>query len=545
MTDDLPQQPPPETAPNSPVELIGKAKRFRWTIFALILLCFTLPFIQVSCQQQRLMSFTGFQMAFGTEVQQPQMFGPPQTKQIPGDGLVILAFLAAVAGLVCSFIKNRTGIVISLICSSGGFLFLLIFKLRVDNEILRLGGGMLGVEYLTGFIGACLLFLMGTALNGYMIYAEANDTSTSLTPTNTTDQIDKVMSSATGVGLDVQEWFVKKDLPGWLRSHRVVLAATGVALVLILIGYYGFIRPSPTADGKKAALLYTNCQTTYKAKVDSAYQSFLNEFATQSNETRADAEQKVTSLLSAERQAYYTCDEAAQAHYVELSSRYKDDPEGLTAFSAAFTENNGGSKSADEVEQSSSLFAKVNEKIQSIRAPFPESSRIANDLVGQSMDGWNFAYASEFKNVTIINTKPDGDTLFLRTHLDLEDYITKEPYFSVLDVKYSLNSNGEWEYKGITELLHNKSDVNYFIGDEIFLVGRWRWQNNYATYNPDGTWFGKTDNGDDMVGTWRIVKGNLVLTLKGQNWLNKKIVQFSKNELIVDETAPVRAERLE
>ena len=228
-----------------------------------------------------------------------------------------------------------------------------------------------------------------------------------------------------------------------------------------------------------------------------------------------------------------------------MSARYKNDAEGLTAFSNSFTENNGGSKAADEVEQSSSLFAVVNEKIQSIRAPYPDSSRIVKDLVGRSMDGWNFSYASEFKNVKIVKTKPDGDTLLLRTHLDLEDYITKEPYLSVLDLKYNLNSNGEWEYKGLTELLHNKSDVSYFVGDEIFLVGNWRWQKNNATYNPDGTWFGKSDDGGDMVGTWRIVKGNLVLTFKGQNWLNKKIVQFSKNELVVDETTPSRAERIE
>ena len=545
MTDDSPQQPEPETIPNPAVEYIGKAKRFRWTIFALILLCFMLPFVQVSCQEQKLMSFTGFQMTFGTEIQQPQMFGPTQTKQIPGDALLILTFLAALAGLACSFLKNRIGILISLICSAGGFLFMLIFKLRVDNEILKQGGGMLNVEYLIGFIAACLLFLVGAAVNGYMLYAEKTNAPSPPIPTQPADQIDNLMSNATIVGQDVQQWLAKKDPVGWLRSHRVVLGATGLSIAVLLIGYYAFIKPSPTADGTNAALGYTKCQTAYKAKVDAAYQSFLDGFAAQTNKTRADVEQKVTSLLSGERHTYDTCNRAAGSRHEELSARYKDEPQGLTAFSDAFTENNGGSKSADEVEQSSSLFATVHERIQSIRAPYPDSGQITRDLVGKNMDGWSFSYASEFKNVKIINTKPDGDTLLLRTHLNLEDYITKEPFFSVLDLKYTLDANGEWEYNGFTELLHNKSDINYFIGDEIFLVGSWRWQKNNATYNPDGTWFGKTDTGGEMVGTWRIVKDNLVLTFKGQNWLSKKIVQFSKNELIVDETNPARAERIE
>ena len=188
MNGDLPPQPTSVITPGPAVELNSKAKKFRWTIFALILLCFMLPFIQVSCQEHKLMSFTGFQMAFGSEVQQPQMFGPAQTKKIPGDALVLLSLLAAVAGLACCFIKNRMGALVCLICSAGGFLLLLLFKVRVDNEILKEGGGMLDVEYMIGFIAACLLFLVGAALNGYLFFADKNKASPPIAPTATTHQ---------------------------------------------------------------------------------------------------------------------------------------------------------------------------------------------------------------------------------------------------------------------------------------------------------------------------------------------------------------------
>jgi hypothetical protein len=93
------------------------------------------------------------------------------------------------------------------------------------------------------------------------------------------------------------------------------------------------------------------------------------------------------------------------------------------------------------------------------------------------------------------------------------------------------------------KLVHDKPDTNYLIGDEIFLVGKWRWPNNYATYDPDGNWSAKWDDGSEWYGSWRIVKGNLVLTRAGKNWVNNKIVQFSINDLVVGETNSVRAER--
>jgi hypothetical protein len=546
MPEELSPRPEPGSAPDPLVELKAKAVRFRWTLFAFVLLCFVLPFVQVSCQQQKLMSFTGFQMAFGTEIQEPQMFGPAKTRQISGDWLLLLSFLAALTGLVCSLLKIKSVSLVTAVCGAAGFILLLVFKVRLDNEVLKQGGGLLDIDYQFGFIAASLLFLASAALNGYVYYGErAEAVAAGNAPANPSEQFDRLKTSAAGLAQQTEQWVAGKDVPGWVRGHAVLLGAVAGGVVLLLVVYYAFIKPSPSADGKEAALAYVNCQTAYKAGADSTHQSFLEGFSGQNYLSRADAEQKLEALRAGGRQVYGTCQDAADALYKKLAARYADDSGGLATFSEAFTGNNGGSKSAGEIEQESSSFVAVNDKIQSIRAPLPGPERIAKDLLGKRMEGWNFSYASEFKNVKVVSTRPDGDVSVLRTYLDLEDQVTKELYLAVLDLKYSLNLNGEWDYDGFTQLLYNKSDVSYFDGDNIFLVGKWRWQDNYATYNPDGTWFGDWDNGNKATGVWRIVKGNLRLTNNGRDWVNTKIMQFSGKELVVGEETPVRAERVE
>lgn len=330
----------------------------------------------------------------------------------------------------------------------------------------------------------------------------------------------------------------------WSKRHIFLLSSIAVGIVVLVVLYYVFIKPKPGADGNKAALAFKACQNAYKNKVDTAYQTFLNEFAGKKYLNRGDAEGRINELLGNDRSTYDKCTQAAETQYQTLATRYSDSTDTLD-FSNAFTAAGGERKSSSDIEGSSSFYSKIDENLASIRASYPESQRIINDLLGKTMDGWNFAYTSEFKEVKIVNTKIDGDTLTIRTHLNLEDYKTKEPRFAVLDLVYSVNPNGEWDYQNFTELLYTKPDVNYFIGNDIFLIGKWRWDSNTATYNPDGTWTGTWDNGSEAAGNWRIVNGNLVLTNNGQPWTSTKIVRFTKTELVIGESSPLRAERVQ
>lgn len=533
---------------------------------AVAVVCFFLPWVEVSCNS----------------------FGGRQIQSVSGadiGGVLWIVFVAAVAIIVAVLVhraQNQTHKAqpIVILCSIAAFVVMLIQYVRFSNDTsgqqtpfgkirpedlgfsfsLQIGG----IGTLLGFV----LALIGCAFlkphlahfdqdrtdnpgpaprpietKAAEIYQQSSETLHEA-GTNAAENLKKLQSWAAATAQQIREWLINKDILGWLRGHVLLLSGIAGGVVAMVIVYYAFIKPSPAADAKTAALAYIDCQAAYKAKVDSAYRSFIDQFAGQTYRIRGDAERTLETLLAGERQVYSTCSELADKKYNEFTARYENDSEDLATLSKAFAENHGQRKSINDIERSSTLFAAVNEKILSIRAPIPDSNRISKDLLGQSMDGWNFSYPSEFKNVKIVAHKLEGDALVLRTHLNLEDYDTKDPYFAVLDLNYSLNSNGEWDYNGLAQLLHDRADVNYFAGDEVFLVGNWRWPTNYATYNADGTWQGKWDNGSEASGTWRIVRGSLVLTRAGQNWVSNKIVKFSKDDLTVGDDNPVHAERV-
>jgi hypothetical protein len=330
----------------------------------------------------------------------------------------------------------------------------------------------------------------------------------------------------------------------WSKRHIFLLSSIIIGVIVLVVLYYAFIKPKPDADGSQAALPFKNCQTSFQAKIDAAYQTFLKEFAGKNYQRRSDAQQRIDELLGNDRNGYDKCIQAAETQYQTLATRYSDltdTQEFLNAFSAA----GGERKAAGDLESSSSFYSQIDQKLVSIRGAYPDSQRIMNDLLGRGMDGWNFENTAEFKEMKIVDTRTYPDVLILRTHLYLEGYNTKDLKFAVIDVVYSLNPDGEWVYQSLTQLLLTTPDANYFIGNNIFLIGKWRWESNYATYNEDGTWNGNWDNGFEAAGNWRIVNGNLVLTKDGQTWMNLKIVQFTKNELVVGENPPARAVRVQ
>ena len=122
----------------------------------------------VSCQGHDIASFTGMQLATGTTVEQPQMFGPPQKQKIDPEPFAALALLCAVVGVGTGLSSTKSAIAPA---ASGiiGVVSLLIMKSRVDGEIVKRGEEMFQVSYGTGFFLALLLMIAGVAWNGYLI----------------------------------------------------------------------------------------------------------------------------------------------------------------------------------------------------------------------------------------------------------------------------------------------------------------------------------------------------------------------------------------
>src|SRR6476620_9314495 len=76
-------------------------------LFVITTLCFLFPFVTVSCNGQKVVTFSGVELATGTTVEQPQVFGPPQKRHQGAQPLATVAALCALAGVGLSFLGLR------------------------------------------------------------------------------------------------------------------------------------------------------------------------------------------------------------------------------------------------------------------------------------------------------------------------------------------------------------------------------------------------------------------------------------------------------
>ena len=138
-------------------------------LFVVTVLCFLLPFVTVSCNGQKVDKgqFTGLQLATGTTVEQPQMFGRPQKEKVEAQPLATAALVCALAGLGLSFLGIRLAIAPA---GAGGLgaVLLLLLQSQLSNDIARRSQGMFQLEYESGFWLTLAFFVLATAWNGYV-----------------------------------------------------------------------------------------------------------------------------------------------------------------------------------------------------------------------------------------------------------------------------------------------------------------------------------------------------------------------------------------
>ena len=139
-------------------------------IFVATLVCFLFPFVTVSCGDHKVTSFTGVQLATGTTVPEPQMFGPPKKREVAPDPFAAVAVLAAAVGMCLGFVGARSAIP-QAICGGLGALLLLLMKARTENQVLQQGQGLLVVSYEPGFTLALLLLIAAAGWNAYLAFA--------------------------------------------------------------------------------------------------------------------------------------------------------------------------------------------------------------------------------------------------------------------------------------------------------------------------------------------------------------------------------------
>jgi hypothetical protein len=146
----------------------NNARKLSPAIFGIVIICFFLPFVNVTCQGQKVASFSGFQLVGGTTIEQSGGWGGKQVRNVSGEPLALFAFLATIAGLALSFYRRDKSAIAPAAVSGIGLILLLVLKSKLDSDILKQGGGMLQLEYSVGFWMAFILYLAAMVLNGFI-----------------------------------------------------------------------------------------------------------------------------------------------------------------------------------------------------------------------------------------------------------------------------------------------------------------------------------------------------------------------------------------
>jgi hypothetical protein len=156
--------------------------------YGIVLLCLFLPFVHVQCAGERVATITGIQLVTGATVGQPDApsrdrsigirpFGEPtvrehrgDSKAVPAEPMAIALAGSAVAGLLLSLVKSKSGNIGAIAAGILGLGFLLLLKIKIDNEVLKEAEGAIQIQYASGFWLALLVLIAAVGLNAYLGY---------------------------------------------------------------------------------------------------------------------------------------------------------------------------------------------------------------------------------------------------------------------------------------------------------------------------------------------------------------------------------------
>jgi hypothetical protein len=127
---------------------------------------FLMPFTTLTCGGAKLITMNGVQLATGTTMESPDAFtGRKKIEKIKPEPLAGVAAVFAVLALALAFLGGKPGKVATAIAAAVCALSLFAMKLKVDQDAIRQGQGMLGVQWEFGFWLAILASIAVIALS--------------------------------------------------------------------------------------------------------------------------------------------------------------------------------------------------------------------------------------------------------------------------------------------------------------------------------------------------------------------------------------------
>lgn len=335
----------------------------------------------------------------------------------------------------------------------------------------------------------------------------------------------------------------------WVKANIV---ATGISLFILIGGFLAyklFFAPNPEKAGREIASMDCDCINQHKIGISEAYQKMLGGFDNFGFTKRQEAYDKLNEIEKPLVENYEKCKDKVNAKAEKSYKGFKGAEFNVfqeTYLSNSCTKRIYGSSvdstavfsetslySRDPILASNPLRSKILEKIDNINDPVPTIAKIKEDLIGKDFNSWRISYPSEILNIYVIKSENDQSSLRIETRLTFEDNQSKEKFYAIVNLFYS-NAGGQWLFNRVDDKLLIKPEQNYFVGRELCVVGKWRWERNYATYYSDGTWEGRWDDGSTTIGTWRIFLNQFILKKNGVDWVTGEIEDFNAKELKVN-----------
>jgi hypothetical protein len=162
-------------------KVLENTKKISASMFALVFICFFLPFVTISCNNQPVVQLSALELTTGKtfemlkDVTDKTLVEVP--KELPGDGKATLVLAAAAAGVGTSLLKVRRSSLISAGVGAFGLLMLQAIKLGIESQLVERGPSAMGfkAEYGIGFWGPTFLFLSAIALNIWQFFNQKID----------------------------------------------------------------------------------------------------------------------------------------------------------------------------------------------------------------------------------------------------------------------------------------------------------------------------------------------------------------------------------
>lgn len=160
---------------------MDQIKKFSPAAFIIIIFCFFMPFVSITCGGQKVMSLTGIKLITGAEYKPQGMFDQKdmpedqmefkkdfdKEQNIDAQPMALFALIMAVIALILSFIQQKVPALICMIASVLGAAFLLLLKANLDSDIPSDAQMVIEIEYQFWYWLALLLFFGGAVLQWF------------------------------------------------------------------------------------------------------------------------------------------------------------------------------------------------------------------------------------------------------------------------------------------------------------------------------------------------------------------------------------------